>query len=225
MAVASSTWRACGARAGRGAGRRVGLRPRLLVWSLLGAVAAVACGGGEPVGGGGEADGGDAGTGQGADGGGDQGGGANPLDVVVDVPAAGPYGTRTFTVPAGTDWVNTGVYLEMGQSATISATGTWKHDVITTGPEGNDFPNAPGDCPHQSLVARTGLVWEGVRLCVRAGATVTASSAGILYLGSNVSNDLGEIYQDRLRSSGAIEVTVTSEAATAPSIAATEPEA
>ena len=144
---------------------------------------------------------------------------ATQFDIVVDVGPAGPYGQHSFDVPARSNWVNTGLFLRAGETATIAASGTWSYHDEATGPDGIADIDVVG-CPAGMLVARSGLHYEDARACVGAGAEYTAPRDGILYVGANVSTDLGETYESRvLESDGTIEVTVEGTGDTAPSIA------
>ena len=146
----------------------------------------------------------------------------NPLDTVVDVPSSGPYGTRTFPVYAATNWVNTGLYLHAGEQAQLSATGSWTVEGISVGPGGSVERGMQRGCVRGSLVARTGLGYEGALTCIGTGATFTAAADGPVFVGMIDGTDLGEAYADRLLLSGALEVTVTSTGQTVPTVARDE---
>ena len=141
-----------------------------------------------------------------------------PLDTVVEVPLAGPYGTRTLTVHAASNWVNTGLFLRAGEQAEISATGSWGVEGLAVGPAGLPARGQQRGCARGSLVARSGLRFEGAVTCVGEGTTYVAPRDGAVYLGMIDSTDLGEAYGDRLVLSGALEVTVTSAGDTVPSV-------
>jgi hypothetical protein len=141
-----------------------------------------------------------------------------PLDTVVDVPRAGPYGTRSFQVPAATNWVNSGLYLRAGEAAEIAATGTWTVEGVEVGPGGSAVRGQQRGCARGSLVARSGLGFEASVTCVGGGTTYVAPRDGVVYLGMIDSTDLGEAYGDRLVLSGSLQVTVTSSGDTVPSI-------
>jgi hypothetical protein len=127
-----------------------------------------------------------------------------------------PYGTRTFDVPAQQNWVNTGLYLKSGQSATISETGSWQVDD-----EGDTIDH--GNCQVGDLVARSGLHYKDQALtCVAGMATFTAQKDGILFVGALTGNDLGETYESRATASGKKSVTVTSQGATVPTVQGTD---
>ena len=129
----------------------------------------------------------------------------------------GPYGSRTFDVPAAQNWVNTGLYLEAGQTATITEDGSW---FVNAG-EGNAIDHGP--CVIGDLVARIGLHYKDPALtCVHGSATFVADKSGILFVGGLPENDLGEVYEARIAAMGHKTVTVTSEGATVPTVEAFE---
>ena len=173
---------------------------------------------GAPAGSGGAADGGSGGAGAAGGGGGDGGGvAADPCGVgewtCVPVGAAGPYGERTFDVPAAQNWVNTGLFLKAGETATVTAAGEWQVNAD----DGQPIDHGP--CLVADLVARIGLHYEDTNLtCIDAQGTVTADKDGILFLGALPSNDLGETYETRLHATGKKTVTVTSEGDTVPTV-------
>lgn len=145
-----------------------------------------------------------------------------PLDVIVEVPPSGAYGTHTFVVPARTNWVNSGLHLRAGESAEITATGRWSargEDVDATGDATLGMERG---CAIGSLVARTGLAYEGAITCVGASATFVAPADGIVFLGMIESTDLGEAYAERYDVDGQLEVTVESSGGTVPTVRASE---
>lgn len=77
-------------------------------------------------------------------------------------------------------------------------------------------------CAIGSLVARSGLAFEGAITCVGTGATFVAPADGIVFLGMIESTDLGEAYAERRDVDGEVTVTVESSGATAPSVRASE---
>ncbi|MBI4511575.1 MAG: hypothetical protein HY698_18215 [Deltaproteobacteria bacterium] len=132
----------------------------------------------------------------------------------VSVSPAGPYGKRTFQVPAAQNWVNTGLYLRAGQKATIAESGTWN----IGGDAGESIDHGP--CVVGDFVARIGLHYKDKALtCISGQGTFTADKDGILYVGALPSNDLGETYETRRNATGAKNVTVTSTGDTAPTVA------
>ena len=140
--------------------------------------------------------------------------------VQVQVDAKGPYGEQSFDLPAAQNWANTGLYLRTGQSAKISATGTWQ--VVTIGfehgPEGLDGSDERG-CKIGQLVARIGLYYDDADLsCIGEQGSITAHRDGIVFVGGLVSNDLGETYESRRDASGKLRVTVQSQGNTVPTI-------
>ena len=141
-------------------------------------------------------------------------------DVVIDVPATGPYGTHTFPVPARTNWVNSGLYLRSGQTAHITATGTWNARGRDVGPAGDPEIGMQRGCAVGQLVARSDLRFEEAVTCIGADAMFAAPHDGILYLAIIDSTDLGEGYAERDDLDGALTVTVTSTGDTVPSISA-----
>lgn len=148
--------------------------------------------------------------------------GDTEYDVVVEVPPSGGYGVRSFVVHARTNWVNSGLYLRAGQSAEITASGTWSargHDV---GPAGDASIGMERGCPIGALVARSGLEYEDAITCVGTSATFVAPADGIVYLAMIESTDLGEAYAERRDLDGALDVTVTSEGSTVPTVRAAD---
>ncbi len=123
----------------------------------------------------------------------------------------------TFEVPAAQNWVNTGLYLEAGQTATISESGDWFVNPGT----GNPIDHGP--CVIGDLVARIGLHYKDPELtCVAGEVVFTADKDGILFVGGLPENDLGETYEARIEATGAKTVTVTSDGATVPTVEAVE---
>ncbi|AFV00358.2 ricin-type beta-trefoil lectin domain protein [Simiduia agarivorans] len=141
----------------------------------------------------------------------------------VEVPSIAPYGSRSFSVPAAQNWVNTGLYLRKGQTATISATGMWNvKGGELYGPDGASGEQSRG-CQLGELTARIGLYYKDPAIsCIGSSATFTAHEDGIVYMGSVVSNDLGEAYDTRTRATGSLTVTVESNGETVPTIAHNE---
>ncbi|HMA91074.1 MAG TPA: M60 family metallopeptidase [Polyangiaceae bacterium] len=134
----------------------------------------------------------------------------------VPVDGAAPYGAHTFDVPAQQNWVNTGLYLRRGETASLTETGTWR--VSDTG-DSIDH----GTCKVGDLVARIGLHYKDTALtCVKGSATFTAPKDGILFVGALAGNDLGETYETRHNASGKKSVTVTSTHASVPTVLASE---
>jgi hypothetical protein len=132
----------------------------------------------------------------------------------VAVEPGAPYGEHVFEVPAAQNWVNTGLYLEAGQKATISVEGAW-----SVGPDDGE-PISHGPCLIADFVARIGLHYEEVEMtCVDGQAEVTADKDGILYVGALPSDDLGETYETRREATGVKTATITSDGATVPYIA------
>lgn len=132
----------------------------------------------------------------------------------IPVEPTGPYGTKTFQVPARQNWVNTGLYLKAGETATITETGTW----TVTG-AGSTIDH--GSCRVGDLVARVGLHYKDPELtCVDGETTFVADKDGILFVGALPSNDLGETYESRSDDDGEKTVTISSNGATVPTISA-----
>lgn len=131
----------------------------------------------------------------------------------IAVEPAGPYGEHTFSVPAAQNWVNTGLYLEVGQQAKISESGAW----FAHADEG--MPIDHGPCLIGDFVARIGLHYKDPALtCVAGEVIFIADKPGILYVGALAGNDLGETYETRAKASGAKTATITSDAATVPTV-------
>lgn len=141
----------------------------------------------------------------------------------VPVPPFAPYGTRSFDLPAAQNWVNTGLFLRAGQTASISATGSWNVKGGTHyGPDGTSSEQSRG-CQLGELTARIGLYYKGPAIsCIGSSATFTAHEDGIVYVGAVVSNDLGEAYDTRTGATGSVHVTITSSGETVPTIAHNE---
>ena len=137
---------------------------------------------------------------------------------VVPVPASGPYGTHTFNVPAQTHWVNTGLYLRAGESVTVTTSGSWTIDDDTMGPEGDGSLGQERGCDRGALAVRSGLRFEDVVTCLGTDGTFTAATDDIIYMGMIFATDLGDTYGERLRVSGELEVTLSSEGDTVPTI-------
>jgi hypothetical protein len=135
----------------------------------------------------------------------------------VDVTTAGPYGTRTFDVPAAQNWVNTGVFLHLGETATIEVSGDdW---VLNPDKAGRAIDH--GKCVIGAPVARIGLSYKDPEItCLGRRTTLTADKDGILFVGGLADNDLGESYEARVDARGKKQFTVTSDGATVPSVAA-----
>ncbi|HEX6239733.1 MAG TPA: M60 family metallopeptidase, partial [Polyangiales bacterium] len=135
-----------------------------------------------------------------------------PWSCVPIAPDAS-YGTRTLTVPAAQNWVNTGLFLKKGQRATLSAQGSWS--------VGDDVGDAidHGSCRIGDMVVRSGLHYKDTALtCVNATTTFTASRDGIVFVGALTGNDLGETYESRRNASGQRMVTITSDGASVPTV-------
>jgi hypothetical protein len=123
-----------------------------------------------------------------------------------------PYGSHAFDVAAQQNWVNTGLYLKAGATATVTETGTWQ--VTGTGDSIDHGPCKVGD-----LVARIGLYYKDDELtCVKGSVTFTAPKDGILFVGALTENDLGETYESRSDDSGKKAVTVESTGQTVPTL-------
>lgn len=215
---------ASGGEAGRGGQSVGGSSSGAAGTNASGSSAAGTGGGGGAVAGMGGSVGGSGGVPPGGTGGGSGGGaggaaGGPAVDGCGDgawtclpVPGDAPYGTQTFDVPARQNWVNTGVYLRQGEVATITESGSWQLD--DTG-DGIDH----GSCKVGDLVARTGLNYKDSALtCVNGSAQFKATRDGILFVGALAGNDLGETYETRATASGKKSVTVTSTAATVPTV-------
>lgn len=127
------------------------------------------------------------------------------------------YAPQSIEVPARQNWVNTGVFLTSGQTASVVVQGgSW-----TVARAGTSIDH--GDCRIGDLVARIGLHYKDPNLtCVDGSATVTADKDGILFLGALTENDLGETYGSRLHASGSITVTVESSGQPVPTLQASE---
>lgn len=134
----------------------------------------------------------------------------------IPVDPGGPYGTRTFSVPAAQNWVNTGLFLRAGEQATIDESGAWTVNADT----GMTIDHGP--CVVGDLVARIDLNYKDPALTCVAGTGVvfTADKDGILFVGALPSNDLGETYETRDEATGSKTVTITSDGDTVPTVEA-----
>lgn len=134
----------------------------------------------------------------------------------VPVDPTGPYGERSFVVPAKQNWVNTGLFLKEGETATLDVSGTW---TVT----GSGSTVDHGECLVGDLVARIGLHYKDDELtCVSGVTTFTADKDGILFVGALAGNDLGETYETRSDDDGERTVTVTSTGTTVPTVQASD---
>ena len=134
------------------------------------------------------------------------------------VTPSGPYGAHSFDVPADAHWVNTGVFLREGETLEITATGTWELDGQALSPEGDAALGEQRGCALGSLAVRSGLRFEDALSCVGAGASFTAESDDVVYVGMIFATDLGDAYGERLRADGALQVKVSSSADTVPTV-------
>ena len=135
----------------------------------------------------------------------------------VAVPAAAPYGTATFDVPAAQNWVNTGLYLRRGERATLTTQGVWK----ASDREGEGIDHGP--CKVGAPIARIGLDYKDDALtCLSSRNVFTAGKDGVLFVGALSGNDLGESYETRRNATGKKTFTVTSQGATVPSVASAD---
>jgi Peptidase M60, enhancin and enhancin-like len=148
----------------------------------------------------------------------------DPGRPYVDVAPTGPYGTHTFEVPAGAYWVNSGLFLKAGETATLTATGSWKAQKNL--PASGDQTSPLRGCFSGGLVARLDLRYADTELtCFNAAgnATLTAKRDGIVYLGSLTETDLGaDSYEVRRSFSGALTVTLSSTGNTVPWVLASQ---
>lgn len=140
---------------------------------------------------------------------------------VVPVPPKGPYGEHSFDVPASANWVNTGVYLRAGESLEYTASGFWSlyGRVFVSG--GDRSLGELGLCAFGALGVRSGLDSDERISCLGSKGVFTAEKEGIVYMGMVVGSDGAESYgMARLSADGALQVTVTSEADTVPTVSA-----
>lgn len=135
----------------------------------------------------------------------------------VDVRPDGAYGTHTFAVPANAYWVNSGLFLRAGETATAHVSGTWTADGAELGPEGDPARPERG-CARGALVARSELAFEDADLhCLGRATTFTAVRDGTVYFGSLAGTDLGgDFYAARGDYSGALTVRLESNGLTVP---------
>ena len=135
--------------------------------------------------------------------------------VAIAVIAFGTFAsaaTRTVeaTVDAGSYGVNTQIFVETGQTLTLTAAGNWHvadGNKTADGPAGGD--TLSGSCPFGALVARIGFHATTVTHCVGSAASFVAERSGIVFL---MSNDIFD------GNSGAIGVTIEGEFADAPTL-------
>ncbi|MEM1418170.1 MAG: M60 family metallopeptidase, partial [Myxococcota bacterium] len=132
--------------------------------------------------------------------------GASDAFTCVPVRGGEAYGERSFAVPAAQNWVQTGLFLREGETATVvDEGGEWSLGPVTVGE-----PIDHSDCVTGQLVARIGLHYKDELLtCVGGSATITAPRDGLLFVGMLPSNDLGETYETRRRATGARSVRVS----------------
>jgi hypothetical protein len=121
-------------------------------------------------------------------------------------------------VPAAQNWVQTGLYLNAGEQATISESGEW----FVNADEGAEIDHGP--CLVGDLVARIGLSYKDPQLfCIQGSdVVITADKDGILFVGGLPSNDLGETYETRRLATGEKTVTVESNGSTVPTVESAE---
>jgi hypothetical protein len=131
---------------------------------------------------------------------------------------AGPYGSWTLTVPAQQNWVNTGLYLKTGETATLTlGDGTWSFG--SNDGDGIDH----GTCKVGDMVARIGLYYKDPELtCLNGKVEFVANKDGILFVGALAGNDLGETYESRRLGSGEKEITISSSSDTTPTVLSAE---
>ncbi len=134
------------------------------------------------------------------------------------VPPSGNYGTHSFDVPADAHWVNTGLYLKKGERATVSASGVWSLDETDLGPEGDYLMGEERACHHGALALRSGLNFEDAVFCPDPEGAFTAPKDGIVYAGMIFATDLGDAYGERLRADGGIQLTLSAEGSTVPTV-------
>ena len=82
-----------------------------------------------------------------------------------------PYGTHEINIPAASYWVNTGLYLQPGETASIWATGTWAVDNLngSYGPEGHSAAwLTQNTCRYGELVARVGFDAGDSIYCIKS---------------------------------------------------------
>lgn len=131
----------------------------------------------------------------------------------LPVAPTGPYGSMTFEVPAAQNWVNTGLFLREGETATITEEGSWFVNINTGDPIDH------GPCLIGDVVARIGLHYKDPALtCVDGEVNFVADKDGILFVGGLPENDLGETYEARVAAEGSKTVTVTSDGDTVPTV-------
>lgn len=143
-----------------------------------------------------------------------------PLDVVVDVPTSGPYGSHEIHVPAKANWVNTGLYLKAGETASFRASGTWSIGGRTVDARGDPSGELQRGCRPGALAFRSGLRFEDAITCPGVDGTFTAQRDDTIYVGMIASTDLGEAYGDRLKLDGSLVVFLAAEGVTTPSVRA-----
>jgi hypothetical protein len=128
--------------------------------------------------------------------------------TVAGVSLASP-AVKTLSVPATTTFLNTGVTLSQGESATIVATGTISYGSQNPACSGSAIP--PEGCSAEAICpvgggcgALIGRVGPGPRFLV--GKTKTVDGPGAIWLGINdVAGEFGD-------NTGSFQVTITTEA-------------
>ena len=137
----------------------------------------------------------------------------------IDVPKSGPYGRYEFNVPAAQNWVNTGLFLRQGQRAVITASGLWSVKGGALYDANGHATEQSRGCQQGELTARLGLYYKDPAIsCIGTAGTFMAHEDGILFVGSVVSNDLGETYEERADATGSVLVTVSSTGDTVPTV-------
>jgi len=137
----------------------------------------------------------------------------------VKVSASGQYGTENFKVKSSQNWVNSGLYLKKGQSANITASGSWNVKGGTLYSANGNASVSNRGCQEGELTARIGLYYKDeVITCIGSSGKITAHQDGIVFVGATVSNDLGETYETRRDAKGSVNITVSSTGLTVPTI-------
>lgn len=104
----------------------------------------------------------------------------------IDAPLEGP--ATAVVVDAKVAWMSTGVYLKKGDTAQVSAQGTWFGGGGWCGPAG--FPRNVGNYgnyedPRFPYMALLGRIGQGKPFLIGSGSKVTATDAGMLRVVTN----------------------------------------
>ncbi len=103
-----------------------------------------------------------------------------------NTPTSLAFGKQSVRVSAKSYWVSTGLYLQPGESARFTSSGSWTIWAGKTAPfsgDGGDNLTMVDGCRKGALVAKVGLSLDSKKICIGQDGDVTAKEAGIVYLG------------------------------------------